>query len=112
MDNWVPNAFKTLLGPDGPVKVELRNRVRSNSQETARKAALDGLGIAPMVEMTCWRQLESGALVEVLPGALPGPATFWAIYPLAHAKSATTRAFIDHLVHNVPGMTGPVAEDA
>lgn len=108
MDSWVPNAFATLMGPDGPVAVDFRNRVRSNSQETARKAALDGFGIAPMVEMTCWRQLESGALVEVLPGALPGPAAFWAIYPAARRTSAATRAFVDHLLRNVPQLAGPV----
>ena len=108
MDNWVPNAFKTLQGPDGPVSVELRNRVRSNRQETARKAALDGFGIAPMVEMTCARQLESGALVEVLPGALPGPADFWAIYPTSRSKSAATRAFVEHLVRSVPPLAGPL----
>ncbi|MCA9662293.1 MAG: LysR family transcriptional regulator, partial [Myxococcales bacterium] len=79
MDNWVPNAFSALLGPEGPVRVDLRNRLRTNSQETARKAAIDGLGIAPMVAFTCWRELRSGALVEVLPGALPGPAPMWAI---------------------------------
>ncbi|EDM75784.1 Transcriptional regulator [Plesiocystis pacifica SIR-1] len=110
MDTWVPNAFSSLMGPDGPVSVDFRNRVRSNSQETARKAALDGFGIAPMVEMTCWRQLESGALVEVLPGALPWPATFWAVYPVARSKSAATRAFVEHLVRNVPALTGPVPE--
>ena len=110
MDNWVPNAFKTLQGPDGPVAVEFRNRIRSNRQETARKAALDGFGIAPMVEMTCFRQLQSGALVEVLPGALPGPADFYAVYPIARSKSAATRAFVEHLVRSVPGMVGPLGE--
>ncbi len=111
MDSWVPNAFKALVGPDGPVAVNFRNRVRCNRQETARMAALDGFGIAPMVEMTCWRQLESGALVEVLPGALPGPASFWALYPVARSKSAATRAFVDHLARNVPLLTGPLRND-
>ena len=111
MDTWVPNAFRSLQGPDGPVEVQFRNRIRSNRQETARKAALDGFGIAPMVAMTCWRQLQSGALVEVLPGALPFPAQFWAVYPLAKAKSAATQALIEHLVRNVPELSGPVDED-
>ena len=110
MDNWVPNAISALHGPDGPVRVSFRNRIRTNRQETARKAALDGFGIAPMVEMTCARQLESGALVEVLPGAIPFPATFWAIYPAARSASAATRAFVDHLARSVPALTGPVVE--
>jgi len=104
MDNWVPNAIRALEGPDGPVKVEFRNRVRSNSQETARKAALDGFGIAPMVAFTCWKELKSGALVEVLPGALPMPAPMWAVYPASRSNSAATRALVDHLARTVPAL--------
>lgn len=102
MDNWVPNAVRALQGPEGPVKVDFRNRIRTNMQETARKAALDGFGIAPMVAFTCWRELRSGALVEVLPGALPMPAPMWAVYPASRSNSAATRALVDHLARTVP----------
>jgi DNA-binding transcriptional LysR family regulator len=108
MDNWVPNAIRALQGPDGPVRVEFRNRVRSNSQETARKAALDGFGIAPMVAFTCWRELKSGALVEVLPGAIPMPAPMWAVYPASRSSSAATRALVDHLARTVPALASDV----
>jgi DNA-binding transcriptional LysR family regulator len=108
MDNWVPNAIRALEGPDGPVKVDFHNRVRSNSQETARKAALDGFGIAPMVAFTCWKELKSGALVEVLPGALPMPAPMWAVYPASRSNSAATRALVDHLARTVPALASEV----
>jgi DNA-binding transcriptional LysR family regulator len=108
MDNWVPNAIRALQGPDGPVKVDFHNRVRSNSQETARKAALDGFGIAPMVAFTCWKELKSGALVEVLPGALPMPAPMWAVYPASRSRSAATRALVDHLARTVPALAQEV----
>lgn len=108
MDRWVPNAFAALQGPDGPVRVQFRNRLRCNSQETARRAALDGLGVAPMVAFTCWRELKSGALVEVLPGALPGGAPFWALYPAARSASAATRALVDHLRRTVPTLAEEV----
>lgn len=108
MDNWVPNAIRALQGPDGPVRVDFRNRVRSNSQETARKAALDGFGIAPMVAFTCWRELKSGALVEVLPGAIPMPAPMWAVYPASRSNSAATRALVDHLARTVPALAADV----
>jgi len=104
MDNWVPNAIRALQGPDGPVRVDFRNRVRSNRQETARKAALDGFGIAPMVAFTCWRELRSGALVEVLHGAMPMPASMWAVYPASRSNSAATRALVDHLARTVPAL--------
>lgn len=102
MDNWVPNAIGPLQGPDGPVRVEFRNRVRTNRQETARKAAVDGFGIAPVVEMTCWKELRSGALVEVLRGALPGPAPMYAVYPAERATSAAVLALVEHLVAVIP----------
>lgn len=102
MDNWVPNAIGPLQGPDGPVKMEFSNRIRTNRQETARKAAIDGFGIAPVVEMTCWRELRSGALVEVLPGSLPGPSPMYAVYPSARATSAAVLALVEHLVAVVP----------
>lgn len=108
MDNWIPNAIRALQGPDGPVPVKFRNRVRTNRQQTARMAALEGFGIAPMVAMTCWRHLQSGALVEVLPGAMPGPATFWAIYPAARRSSAATRALVDHLARSAHLLSGPL----
>lgn len=108
MDNWVPNAIRALQGPDGPVRVDFRNRIRSNRQETARKAALDGFGIAPMVAFTCWRELRSGALVEVLPGAMPMPAPMWAVYPASRSNSAATRALVDHLARTVPTLASEV----
>ena len=110
MDNWIPNAIKALIGPDGPVRVTFRNRVRTNRQETTRKAALDGFGIAPMVEMTCSKELESGSLVEVLPGAIPFPANFWAVYPLARSQNSATRALVEHLVAVSTGLVGPIAD--
>lgn len=108
MDNWVPNAIKALIGPDGPVRVNFRNRIRTNRQETARKAAIDGFGVAPMIAMTCATQLASGALVEVLAGAIPFPATFWAVYPVARGHNSATRALVDHLVAVSPGLIGPI----
>lgn len=108
MDNWVPNAIKALQGPDGPVRVDFRNRIRTNRQETARKAALDGFGIAPMVAFTCWTELRSGALVEVLPGAMPMPAPMWAVYPASRSNSAATRALVDHLARTVPTLASVV----
>ncbi len=102
MDNWVPNAISALQGPEGPVRVDFRNRIRTNRQETARKAAIDGFGVAPVVEMTCWKELRSGALVEVLPGALPSPAPMYALIPIERAGGAAVSALLEHLVAVVP----------
>lgn len=97
MDGWAPNALKRLTGDRGHVKVSMKNRVRSNSLTTARNAALDGLGIAPLMKVTCQDDLDRGALVEVLRGALPMSAKGWYVYPLSRTRSVAAQALIDHL---------------
>ena len=97
MDPWAPNAIRRVDGDRGPVRVSMRNRIRANSLETARRAAVDGLGIAPLLLMTCQKDLDRGALVEVLRGALPDSASGWYVYPRGKARSAAARALLDHL---------------
>ena len=63
------------------MRVTMRNRIRANSLETARLAALDGFGVAPLLELSCQTDLDRGALVEVLRGALPMSAKGWIVYP-------------------------------
>ena len=97
MDGWAPNALTRVDGEGGPVKVSMRNRVRANSLETARLAAIDGFGIAPLLELSCQHDLERGALVEVLRGALPSSAKGWVVYPIQRKRSRAAQALIDHL---------------
>ncbi|MFK7990207.1 MAG: LysR family transcriptional regulator [Sandaracinaceae bacterium] len=102
MDGWAPQALRRLKGDGPPLRITMHNRVRSNSLTTARNAALDGLGIAPLLEMTCRAELASGALVEVLRGALPSSAQGWVLYPLERERSAAAQALIDHLIAQAP----------
>ena len=97
MDGWAPNALRHVDGDTGPVRVRMHNRIRANSLETARLAALDGMGIAPLLLMSCQADLDRGALVEVLQGALPMSAKGWLIYPIGRERTAATQAFIDYL---------------
>lgn len=106
MDPWAPNAIRQVRsGNDsedrGFVRVNMHNRVRANSLETARRAAVDGLGIAPLLELTCRDELTRGTLVEVLRGALPDTAPFWALTPVSRARSAATDALLAWLVRGV-----------
>jgi len=101
MDPWAPNAIRRLDGDRGFVKVQMRNRIRANRQDTARRAAVDGLGIAPLLELTCRRELESGALVEVLRGALPPSASMWVVSRLGKDRSAAATALVRHVLEAV-----------
>lgn len=94
MDPWAPNAIRRVKRDHTYVRVHMRNRIRAKSLETARRAAVDGLGIAPLLELTCRKELERGELVEVLRGALPDTAPFWALVPLARTRSAAASALL------------------
>ena len=98
MDGWAPNAIKRIDGEGGPVRLKIHNRIRSNSLYTARLAALDGVGIAPLMKMSCQPDLDRGALVEVLRGALPNSAKLYLVYPAGRERSAAAQALIDHLM--------------
>jgi len=104
MDNWAPNGLRNTPGERGPVRVDTRNRLRVNKLDTVRMAAIDGLGIAPMIAFNCWRELQEGVLVEVIPGTFPGPAPFWAVYPAGRKASAATRALVEHLIKTAPSL--------
>lgn len=94
MDAWAPNAVRRLTGDRGIVRLKMHNRVRSNSLGTAKQAALAGLGVAPLLELTCREELARGQLVEILRGALPDSAPMWAITPLPSARSRLLDALL------------------
>lgn len=100
LDGWVPNAIRRLPADDDgtPIRVEVRNRLRTNSLQMAQRAAVEGLGIAPCLELACRGELERGALVEVLPGVLPPSSPMWVVAPLRRARSAAVSALVDALV--------------
>ena len=98
MDGWAPNAIRRVQGDRSYVRVQMRNRIRSNSLQTAQRAALDGLGVAPLLLLTCQSALDSGALVEVLPGALPDSSPLWALAPLGRSRSAAASALLAHVI--------------
>lgn len=95
MDSWAPNAIRRLDG--SPVRMTLSNRVRTNRLDTVQAAVLAGLGIGPLLAMNCHRELQSGALVEVLRGCLPMSSPFWVVYPAARKGTAAAKALVAHL---------------
>lgn len=102
MDAWAPNAIRRLDGDRGFVRVNLRNRLRANSLDTARRAVLSGLGIAPLVAFNCRRELAEGTLVEVLRGALPQDAPFYLVTRRPAQRSPAAEALIAHIRRVAP----------
>ena len=109
MDGWAPNIVERLSTEERTVRPTVRNRVRVNRLDTARNAARDGFGIAPLVAFNCWQELQSGALVEVLPGAMPGPADMYLVYPAGRRLTVAARALVEHIIAVAPSVAPPEA---
>jgi LysR family transcriptional activator of dmlA len=77
--------------------VKVRGNLATNDGEIAVNWALDGHGILMRAEWDIERYLESGRLVQVLPGFRTPDADIYAVYPQRHQLSARIRTFVDFL---------------
>lgn len=87
-----------LDGPGGPVTVNGRSHVRTNSSEVVRELAIAGVGIALRSLWDVGRDLVEGRLVRVLPDH-EGSADvgIYAVHPRAAQVPAPVTALVDHL---------------
>jgi DNA-binding transcriptional LysR family regulator len=90
-----------FLDPKGaPVSVRISGNLITNSGETLRLAALQGISIALAAGFLIGDDLQSGRLVRLLPDYRPAENTVNAVYPHRHHLSAKVRSFIDLLVRH------------
>jgi DNA-binding transcriptional LysR family regulator len=83
-----------------PATVRVSGNLITNSGETLRRAALDGIGISLAAGFLIHDDLESGALVRLLPEYRPVELSMNAVYPHRHHLSAKVRTFIDLLAQH------------
>lgn len=95
MDEW---RFEDSQG--APAAVRVSGNLISNSADTLRTAALQGIGICLAAGFLIHDDLEAGRLVRLLPGYRPVELSMNAVYPHRHHLSAKVRAFIDMLVRH------------
>lgn len=102
--DWAsPRPVWTLQDADGSVtQVPLTSRVRVSDMDTGLRAALAHHGITWSIETNCARELATGLLVEVLPGAMGPPGPVWAISPVRRHRAPAVRAMVDHLAEAFP----------
>jgi DNA-binding transcriptional LysR family regulator len=81
-----------------PASVRVTGRLTTNSGETLRIAALQGVGIWLAAGFLVRDDLEAGRLVRLLPEYRPVELSMNAVYPHRHHLSAKVRTFIDMLV--------------
>ena len=90
-----------FLDPKGaPVSVRVSGNLITNSGETLRLAALQGISIALAAGFLIGDDLQTGRLVRLLPDYRPAENTVNAVYPHRHHLSAKVRSFIDLLVRH------------
>lgn len=91
-DHW------RLEGPGGVETIRVDGRLRTNSSEVVREAALAGLGIALRSTWDVGPDLKSGRLVHLLPAWSGGRRiAVHAVYPSRRHLEQKVRVFIAHL---------------
>jgi DNA-binding transcriptional LysR family regulator len=83
-----------------PAVVRISGNLLTNSGETLRLAALEGVGISMAAGFLVHEDLESGRLIRLLPEYRPVEMSMNAVYPHRHHLSAKVRTFIDLLAHH------------
>ncbi|MDP9900635.1 LysR family transcriptional regulator [Variovorax ginsengisoli] len=94
--------LKPADGSSPPVEVDMPVALQSASFDVLYRATLEGAGIAALSTALVRAQLESGALVHVLPGWIFGRFTIYAALPTRKLLPARTRAFLDFLGDTPP----------
>jgi DNA-binding transcriptional LysR family regulator len=83
-----------------PASVQVSGNLMTNSAETLRRAALEGVGITLMAGFIVTDDLEAGRLVRLLPDYRTLELSMNAVYPHRHHLSAKVRTFIDFLARH------------
>ncbi|SAL86283.1 LysR family transcriptional regulator [Caballeronia arvi] len=83
---------------DGKVALaEVRPHVSTNDTAGALAAAVSGLGVASTTSWACRAEIESGALVHLLPEWRMAELPVHAYFPMGRATRLAARAFVDFL---------------
>src|SRR5277367_2447037 len=83
-----------------PATVRISGNLVTNSGETLRSAALEGIGVSLAAGFLVHDDLDAGRLVRLLPEYRPVELSMNAVYPHRHHLSAKVRTFIDLLVQH------------
>jgi DNA-binding transcriptional LysR family regulator len=88
----------TFTGPDGEASVKVVPRVRTNSGDTCRAAALQDQGIILQPTFMVGSDLAAGTLCEIMPAYRSVELGVYAVYPSRKFVSPRVRVAIDFLV--------------
>lgn len=101
----------TLIGPEGPVTVEVRSTFRANNSFVLVQALRSGLGVGGVQLPLVQDLLENGELVRVMQDYAYPPMDLHAVYSSRRFVPRRVRALVDHLtagLAQVPGLELPL----
>jgi len=90
-----------LLGPEGPVSVNVSGRVATGNVQVLSEAAQQGVGITMGATLSVGNALLSGDLVRVLSDYEFEPTAIFAVYPSARQLSTKVRAVVDFFADKI-----------
>jgi DNA-binding transcriptional LysR family regulator len=86
-----------FVGAEDSGHIRPKAALRLNNGDMMRDAALAGLGLALLPNFIIWRELQSGALVEVDVGRAVEQESIYVAHPEGRRTSAKLRAMVEHL---------------
>lgn len=92
-------------GPSGPLQVGVSGRLRFSNAEACLMAARAGLGVARLPAFVAARSLQTGALMQLLPGYPGPPSGVFVLYPQGRHLAVKVRVLVDYLARHYAGMT-------
>jgi DNA-binding transcriptional LysR family regulator len=95
---WSGGDEWRFQGPEGEVAVRVQPRIRSNSGDTCRAAALEDQGIILQPDFLVGEDLKRGALVELMTAYRSLELGIHAVYPSRKYLPMKTRRLVDFLV--------------
>lgn len=95
---WATGDDWTFESPEGTVTARVTPRIRTNSGDTCRVAALEGHGIILQPDFIVGSDLRSGALLELMPEFRSIELGIHAVYATRKHMPLKTRHLIDFLV--------------
>ncbi len=95
---WTARDYWSFVGPAGTVTVATHPCIRTNNGDICRAGALQHLGVILQPTFIVGGDLESGALVELMPEYHAGDLGVYAIYSSRKHVSPKVRLLIDMLV--------------
>ena len=84
------------------VVIPLTPRLLCDDMVALKQAAIAGLGVVSLPGYVCREEVRSGALCRVLPTWLAGDSMITALIPYRRGLLPSVRAFVDHLVRELP----------